>query len=411
MNQRCNDPQTVLARLCEEASQDTADVASRWAMSGAMSLTGEPSGPPRQAPVGVTLRMEQLATTIGEITGLSIDGPALLGERAAIAGFTRQGSRSVGGYAQLVESIDKPICINFARPDDLRSIPAWLQEEIDPNNRKELFSVLGKSKSEQLMKQADLLGIPLGVPGTEKHKHPAHLTEGKTSNKQAATTLVIEFGSLWASPLCGDLLRRSGCRVIKIESVSRPDGARRGPTGFFDLLNGGKESLALDFSDDRSLELLKKIVKEADVIIEGSRPRALRQLGIDAEIEVEDGKVWVSITGYGRNGPRSKGVAFGDDAAVSGGLFLKDPLCFIADAVSDPSAGLLAATLTLSALKSGKGWLIDIPLSAVANWMLGTGEKPEETAENIIAEPRARKIEINAPTAGRHNSQLENEFS
>ena len=411
MNQRCNDPQTVLARLCEEASQDTADVASRWAMSGAMSLTGEPSGPPRQVPVGITLRMEQLATTIGEITGLSIDGPALLGERAAIAGFTRQGSRSVGGYAQLVESIDKPICINFARPDDLRSIPAWLQEEIDPNNRKELFSVLGKSKSEQLMKQADLLGIPLGVPGTEKHKHPARLTEGKTSNKQAATTLVIEFGSLWASPLCGDLLRRSGCRVIKIESVSRPDGARRGPTGFFDLLNGGKESLALDFSDERSLELLKKIVKEADVIIEGSRPRALRQLGIDAEIEVEDGKVWVSITGYGRNGPRSKGVAFGDDAAVSGGLFLKDPLCFIADAVSDPSAGLLAATLALSALKSGKGWLIDIPLSAVANWMLGTGEKPEETAENIIAEPRARKIEINAPTAGRHNSQLENEFS
>ena len=411
MNQRFNDPQTVLARLCEEASQDIADVGSRWAMSGAMSLTGEPSGPPRQAPVGVTLRMEQLATTIGEITGLSIDGPALLGERAAIAGFTRQGSRSVGGYAQLVESIDKPICINFARPDDLRSIPAWLQEEIDPNNRKELFSVLGKSKSEQLMKQADLLGIPLGVPGTEKHKHPAHLTEGKTSNKQAATTLVIEFGSLWASPLCGDLLRRSGCRVIKIESVSRPDGARRGPTGFFDLLNGGKESLALDFSDDRSLELLKKIVKEADVIIEGSRPRALRQLGIDAEIEVEAGKVWVSITGYGRNGARSKGVAFGDDAAVSGGLFLKDPLCFIADAVSDPSAGLLAATLALSALKSGKGWLIDIPLSAVANWMLGTGEKPEETAENIIAEPRARKIEINAPTAGLHNSQLENEFS
>jgi len=43
--------------------------------------------------------------------------------------------------------------------------------------------------------------------------------------------------------------------------------------------------------------------------------------------------------------------------------------------------------------------------------MLGTGEKPEETAENIITEPRVRKIEINAPTAGRHNSQLENEFS
>jgi len=355
--------------------------------------------------------MEQLATIIEEITKLSIDGPALLGERAAIAGLTRQGSRSVGGYAQLVETIDKPICINFARPDDLLLIPAWLQEEIDPNNRKELFSVLGKSESEQLMKQADLLGIPLGVPDTEEHKQPAQLTEGKTSNKRTAETLVIEFGSLWASPLCGDLLRRSGCRVIKIESLARPDGARRGPTGFFDLLNGGKESLALDFSDDRSLEFLRKIVKEADVIVEGSRPRALRQLGIDAELEVEAGKVWVSITGYGRNGPRSKGVAFGDDAAISGGLFLKDPLSFIADAVADPSAGLLAATLALSALKSGKGWLIDIPLSAVANWMLGTGEIPEEVAENIVAEPRARKIEINATKIGQHNSQLKNEFS
>ena len=411
MNQRFNDPQTVLIQLCEELSHDGKGVASRWAMSGAMSLTGESSGPPRQVPVGVTLRMEQLATIIGEITGLSIDGPALLGERAAIAGYTRQGNRSVGGHAQLVESIDKPICINFARPDDLLLIPAWLQEEIDPNNRMEVLSSLKKFESQQLMKQADLLGIPLGVPDVEEYEYPAYLTEGKKSKKRAESTLVIEFGSLWASPLCGDLLRRSGCRVIKIESLSRPDGARRGPPGFFDLLNGGKESLALDFKDDNSLKFLRKIVKEADVIVEGSRPRALRQLGIDAETEVENGKVWISITGYGRTGPRSKGVAFGDDAAVSGGLFLKDPLSFIADAVADPSAGLLAAVIALSALESEKGWLIDVPLSAVANWICGIGEVPKESERDVVAEPRARKIKTKAPEIGQHNSELENEFS
>ncbi|MAR48304.1 MAG: CoA transferase [Acidimicrobiaceae bacterium] len=411
MNQRFNDPQTVLIQLCEELSHDVKGVASRWAMSGAMSLTGESSGPPRQVPVGVTLRMEQLATIIGEMTGLSIDGPALLGERAAIAGYTRQGNRSVGGHAQLVESIDKPICINFARPDDLLLIPAWLQEEIDPNNRMEVLSSLKKFESQQLMKQADLLGIPLGVPDVEEYEYPAYLTEGKKSKKRAESTLVIEFGSLWASPLCGDLLRRSGCRVIKIESLSRPDGARRGPPGFFDLLNGGKESLALDFKDDSSLKFLRKIVKEADVIVEGSRPRALRQLGVDAETEVENGKVWVSITGYGRTGPRSKGVAFGDDAAVSGGLFLKDPLSFIADAVADPSAGLLAAVIALSALESEKGWLIDVPLSAVANWICGIGEVPKESERDVVAEPRARKIKTKAPEIGQHNSELENEFS
>ncbi len=411
MNQRFNDPQTVLIQLCEELSHDVKGVASRWAMSGAMSLTGESSGPPRQVPVGVTLRMEQLATIIGEMTGLSIDGPALLGERAAIAGYTRQGNRSVGGHAQLVESIDKPICINFARPDDLLLIPAWLQEEIDPNNRMEVLSSLKKFESQQLMKQADLLGIPLGVPDVEEYEYPAYLTEGKKSKKRAESTLVIEFGSLWASPLCGDLLRRSGCRVIKIESLSRPDGARRGPPGFFDLLNGGKESLALDFKDDSSLKFLRKIVKEADVIVEGSRPRALRQLGVDAETEVENGKVWISITGYGRTGPRSKGVAFGDDAAVSGGLFLKDPLSFIADAVADPSAGLLAAVIALSALESEKGWLIDVPLSAVANWICGIGEVPKESERDVVAEPRARKIKTKAPEIGQHNSELENEFS
>ena len=411
MNQRFNDPQTVLIQLCEELSHDVKGVASRWAMSGAMSLTGESSGLPRQVPVGVTLRMEQLATIIGEMTGLSIDGPALLGERAAIAGYTRQGNRSVGGHAQLVESIDKPICINFARPDDLLLIPAWLQEEIDPNNRMEVLSSLKKFESQQLMKQADLLGIPLGVPDVEEYEYPAYLTEGKKSKKRAESTLVIEFGSLWASPLCGDLLRRSGCRVIKIESLSRPDGARRGPPGFFDLLNGGKESLALDFKDDSSLKFLRKIVKEADVIVEGSRPRALRQLGVDAETEVENGKVWVSITGYGRTGPRSKGVAFGDDAAVSGGLFLKDPLSFIADAVADPSAGLLAAVIALSALESEKGWLIDVPLSAVANWICGIGEVPKESERDVVAEPRARKIKTKAPEIGQHNSELENEFS
>jgi len=411
MNQRFNDPQTVLIQLCEELSHDVKGVASRWAMSGAMSLTGESSGPPRQVPVGVTLRMEQLATIIGEMTGLSIDGPALLGERAAIAGYTRQGNRSVGGHAQLVESIDKPICINFARPDDLLLIPAWLQEEIDPNNRMEVLSSLKKFESQQLMKQADLLGIPLGVPDVEEYEYPAYLTEGKKSKKRAESTLVIEFGSLWASPLCGDLLRRSGCRVIKIESLSRPDGARRGPPGFFDLLNGGKESLALDFKDDSSLKFLRKIVKEADVIVEGSRPRALRQLGVDAETEVENGKVWVSITGYGRTGPRSKGVAFGDDAAVSGGLFLKDPLSFIADAVADPSAGLLAAVIALSALESEKGWLIDVPLAAVANWICGIGEVPKESERDVVAEPRARKIKTKAPEIGQHNSELENEFS
>ena len=411
MNQGLNDPQTLLLKLCEEISGNTAEAALRWASSGAMSITGEPSGVSRQVPVGVSSKIGQLSEILTKLTGFPVDGLGLLGERAAIAGFTRQGNRSVGGYAKIVEAADTPICINFARPDDLLLIPAWLKKRIDPHDHRKVLSIIGKSQSQDLMRQADLLGIPLGVPGTAGHETPVVLTEGGPTKGDSQKPLVLEFGSLWAGPLCGDLLRRFGCRVIKVESLTRPDGARRGPAGFFDLLNGGKESLAVDFNDKSSLEMLLKIVNEADVIIEGSRPRALRHLGIDAEKEVENGSVWVSITGYGRTGFRAEGVAFGDDAAVSGDLFLREPLGFIADAVADPSAGLFSATLAMSALESRKGWMLDVALSRVAKWMIGTGEIPEEIKENKVAEPYARKIETVAPSLGKHNSHLKNEFS
>ena len=57
---------------------------------------------------------------------------------------------------------------------------------------------------------------------------------------------MVELGSLWAAPLCGSLLAAAGADVVKVESIGRPDGARRGPPAFFDLLNGGKRSVALD---------------------------------------------------------------------------------------------------------------------------------------------------------------------
>ena len=58
--------------------------------------------------------------------------------------------------------------------------------------------------------------------------------------------VVIDLSALWAGPLCGDLLARSGATVVKVESTQRPDGARRGARAFFDLLNGRKRSVGLD---------------------------------------------------------------------------------------------------------------------------------------------------------------------
>ena len=201
MNQGLNDPQTLLLKLCEEISGNTAEAASRWASSGAMSITGEPSGVSRQVPVGVSSKIGRLSEILTKLTGFPVDGLGLLGERAAISGFTRQGNRSVGGYAKIVEAADTPICINFARPDDLLLIPAWLKKRIDPYDHRKVLSIIGKSQSQDLMRQADLLGIPLGVPGTAGHETPVVLTEGGPTKGDSQKPLVLEFGSLWAGPL------------------------------------------------------------------------------------------------------------------------------------------------------------------------------------------------------------------
>jgi len=189
--------------------------------------------------------------------------------------------------------------------------------------------------------------------------------------------LVVDLSSLWAGPLCTHLLALAGAHVVKVESTSRPDGARRGPTAFFDLLNGGKRSVALDFASNEGVRALRALVDSADIVVESSRPRALRQLGISAEdiVATRPGRVWVSITGYGRDEPMGNWVAFGDDAAAAGGLVVwpdgtgGTPI-FCGDAVADPLTAMHAALAALSHWQRGGGALLDVALQRVATFVV-----------------------------------------
>jgi hypothetical protein len=117
--------------------------------------------------------------------------------------------------------------------------------------------------------------------------------------------------------------------------------------------------------------LLRSLLTSADVVIEASRPRALAGLGIAPEmIAHKPGQVWLAITGYGRDEPDR--VAFGDDAAVAGGLVGwadspadGDPV-FCADAIADPLTGVCGALAVARSLAAGGGELIDLPMRAVA---------------------------------------------
>jgi crotonobetainyl-CoA:carnitine CoA-transferase CaiB-like acyl-CoA transferase len=165
--------------------------------------------------------------------------------------------------------------------------------------------------------------------------------------------------------------------VVKVESSSRPDGARRGSPAHFASLNAGKEQVAVDLETTDGRRTLHQIVEGADVVITSARARAVDQLGFDPEDSVRNGRprVWLSITGYGTGPGSADRVAFGDDAAAAGGLVVWDDRgpCFCADAVADPVTGLAATAAVLDAMARGGDHLLDASMSDVAGSLVGDG--------------------------------------
>jgi hypothetical protein len=326
----------------------------------AWALTGRPGAPPLLPPPGIVERIRLLGEPLG------VDPVPLLAERALDAGFLRSGAVTCGGAGRLVPAADGWIVANLARTEDLESVSAWLEVDAPASNPwPVLEATVPDRPTAELIARAELLGLPVAALGeVEPPATPMAATPVAPMAPIGRPAVVVDLSSLWAGPLCTRLLADHGAHVIKVESATRPDGARRGPRAFFERLHAGKELRTIDFGGPELAEL----VATADVIVEASRPRALRQLGILAE-EVRP-PVWLSITGHGRASNR---VAFGDDAAVAGGLVAWDEVgpCFAVDAVADPLTGVASAAAVLHALSAGGRWMIDASMAAVAAWVAG----------------------------------------
>ena len=394
--------QTLLATfgLAAAVPPAAADVhpAFAWAESGAMALTGLAGGPPVAVPgrlaVAAAGALRAFAALAGDAAVAGIDGAALLGERAAIAGWARRGRVSVGGSCRLVRARDGWLAVNLPRADDVASVPAWLGSAVADDPWATIADVVRGRSVGPLVARARLLGLAVAAAVPPPPVAPRWMTLAccgtPASRPPSVPPLVVDLSALWAGPLCAELLARAGARVVKVESTRRPDGGRRGPAAFFDLLNGSKESVALDFAAARDVATLRRLLKRADIVLESARPRALAQLGcLAAEIvAARPGRVWVSITGHGRSARRRNWVAFGDDAATAAGLASTtgraagaDGPLFCADAIADPLTGLHAAVATLAAWRNGGGVLVSLALRAVAAHALGAGTpSPEPVA-------------------------------
>jgi crotonobetainyl-CoA:carnitine CoA-transferase CaiB-like acyl-CoA transferase len=230
----------------------------------------------------------------------------------------------------------------------------------------ELRAETASRPAAELAAAAQAVGIPAAVLGGER---PAPVTTTRLGPAGSAPRLVLDLSAMWAGPLCASILGRAGWRVLKVEDVRRPDGARSGPPAFFADLHAGAQTVILDFGSAQGRAELSRLADHAGIVVESSRPRALRRLGVVAEdwLSTSPGRVWVSVTGYGRQDPQQR-VAFGDDAAVAGGLVARaaggTPV-FCGDAIADPLSGLHAALAALAAHAAGGGWLVDVAMAGV----------------------------------------------
>ena len=168
--------------------------------------------------------------------------------------------------------------------------------------------------------------------------------------------LVVDLSSLWAGPLCSHLLQRNGARVIKVESAHRPDAARAGSPEFFDLLNTGKQSVVVDVRTNDGRHALRRLAhcrRCRHRSIATPRPRTTRRDRRRAHARRERTRPSGSRSpATGATGEAANRVAFGDDAAVAGGLVVYDDRgpCFCADAIADPLTGMVAAAACLERL-------------------------------------------------------------
>ncbi|OBF29168.1 CoA transferase [Mycobacterium sp. ACS4331] len=346
--------------------------------------------------------------------GLSrrVDAWELLSGRAALLDLAPRGRVSAGGATRLLRTVDGWTALTLSRDDDLAAVPALLESDAaadDPWPAIELWAAARPTG--EVVERGVLLGLPVAALGEVEAASPRVIgcgTAGPT--RPPADLLVVDLSSMWAGPLCGQLLAQAGAVVVKVESPGRPDGTRLGPRRFFDWMNGGKLCYAVDFDRDR--EALSRLLQAADVVLEGSRPDALARRGLGPhDLPPLPGRVWLRVTGYGTDVAGRDRVAFGDDAAVAGGLVGRgaDSPVFIGDAIADPLTGLTAAHAVLDAVRRGGGLLVEVAMSAVAatyaadprGAVVGAPAAAPATIPSAAAELGAQQAEVESLVAQR----------
>ncbi len=192
---------------------------------------------------------------------------------------------------------------------------------------------------------------------------------------------VIDLSHIMAGPACSMLLADMGADVIKVERMPDGDDARRmvPPTiadqsAAFLIMNRNKRGIALDLRTEDGRNVLSRLLKNADVLIENFRRGTMERMGLgyDALHALNPKLIYCSISGFGRTGPYADRGGFDLVAQGMSGLMSitgegpGHPPVKVGAPVTDITAGILACVGILAALhareSSGQGQMVDTSL-------------------------------------------------
>ncbi|MDK8823984.1 CoA transferase [Corynebacterium coyleae] len=189
---------------------------------------------------------------------------------------------------------------------------------------------------------------------------------------------VLDLSRVLAGPFCSMILADLGAEVIKVESPWGDDSRQFGPfvdgtSAYYRLFNRSKMGITLDFKNDDDKEVLRDLVRRADVVVENFRPGVLEKLGLAPKdlLEINPRLVVTSISGFGQSGSLAKEPAYDLVAQAMSGLMSitgwpNSKPTRVGISLGDLIPGLYAAIGTVSALyqreSSGTGQHLDLAM-------------------------------------------------
>ena len=206
---------------------------------------------------------------------------------------------------------------------------------------------------------------------------------------------VLDLSRVLAGPWAGQILADMGADVIKVEKPGGGDTTRGwGPpflksekgeetseTAYYLSTNRGKRSIAIDITSPEGQDIIKKLVLDADIVLENYRVGGLKKYGLDYDglAKINPNIIYCSITGFGQDGPRAAEAGYDSMIQARGGLMSftgpdgGDPVK-TGVAVADLTTGMYSVIGILGALHhrnaTGQGQYIDMALLDVqASWL------------------------------------------